>query len=85
MGRAANWLAPGGRLVYAVCSLESAEGEAQAHAIDLAADPVGAQDLLANLQPTPDGHVRPDPGMLAEHGRMDGFLISRFLISRFRG
>ena len=76
--RAANWLAPGGRLVYAVCSLESAEGEAQAQGIDLAAEPVGAQDLPAGLAPTPDGHVRTDPGMLAEHGGMDGFFIARF-------
>ena len=76
--RAANWLAPGGRLVYAVCSLESAEGEAQAQAIDLAADPVGAQDLPAAIEPTPDGHVRTDPGLLAEHGGMDGFFIARF-------
>ena len=76
--RAANWLAPGGRLVYAVCSLESAEGEAQAQAIDLAADPVSAQDLPLGLEPTAEGHVRTDPGMLAEHGGLDGFFIARF-------
>ena len=33
--RAQRWLAPGGRLVYAVCSLEREEGEEQAAKVDL--------------------------------------------------
>lgn len=32
LGRAASWLEPGGRLVYAVCSIEPEEGQEQMHA-----------------------------------------------------
>ena len=38
LARAAGWVAPGGALVYATCSLEPAEGEAQVAAF-LAAHP----------------------------------------------
>src|SRR5690606_42160577 len=38
--RAAGWLKPGGRLVYAVCSLEREEGEEQAARVPLAPDPI---------------------------------------------
>ncbi|WP_305097033.1 RsmB/NOP family class I SAM-dependent RNA methyltransferase [Croceibacterium aestuarii] len=76
--RAANWLAPGGRLVYAVCSLESAEGEAQAAGVSLTPDPVSAAELPAGLQPTAEGWVRTDPGMLPDEGGLDGFFIARW-------
>ncbi len=78
--RAAGWLAPGGRLVYAVCSLERAEGEGQASAppAGLAADPVSAAELPAGLQPTSEGWVRTDPGMLPDEGGLDGFFIARW-------
>ncbi len=75
LARAAGWLNPGGRLVYAVCSLEAAEGEAQALPLD--ADPVAAYELPAGLVPSADGTVRSDPGMLAEAGGLDGFFIAR--------
>lgn len=76
--RAAAWLAPGGRLVYAVCSLEPEEGEAQVAAVALARDPIHAAELPAGLLPSPDGTLRTDPGMLAEAGGMDGFFIARW-------
>jgi 16S rRNA (cytosine967-C5)-methyltransferase len=76
--RAAGWLAPGGRLVYAVCSLEHEEGEAQATAVALDRDPITADELPAGLQPTSEGWLRTDPGMLAEHGGLDGFFIARW-------
>lgn len=76
--RAGNWLAPGGRLVYATCSLERAEGEDIAAACTLLPDPIQPEELPAGLLPTPDGHVRTDPGMLAEKGGLDGFFIARF-------
>jgi 16S rRNA (cytosine967-C5)-methyltransferase len=75
--RAAGWLAPGGRLVYAVCSLEPEEGEGQMVAMTLAPDPIGAADLPAGLSPSPEGWLRTDPGMLAEAGGLDGFFIAR--------
>lgn len=77
--RARGWLAPGGTLVYAVCSLEPAEGEAQAAQVaGLAPSPVSAADLPAGVAPTPDGWLRSDPGMLAEAGGIDGFFVARW-------
>jgi 16S rRNA (cytosine967-C5)-methyltransferase len=76
--RACNWLAPGGLLVYATCSLERAEGEDIAAACQLVPDPVNATELPVGLQPTTEGWVRTDPGMLADKGGLDGFFIARF-------
>ncbi|WP_298196511.1 RsmB/NOP family class I SAM-dependent RNA methyltransferase [Novosphingobium sp.] len=78
LARAAGWLAPGGRLVYAVCSLEREEGEAVAAALDLASDPIRTDELPAGLAPTPQGWLRTDPGMLAEAGGLDGFFVARW-------
>ena len=78
LARAATWLAPGGTLIYAVCSLEREEGEAQTAAVTLIPDPIRAEELPAGLLPSPDGTVRTDPGMLAESGGMDGFYIARW-------
>ena len=79
LARAAEWLAPGGRLVYAVCSLEREEGEDQATAFTaLTPDPITDAELPAELPPTPDGWLRSDPGMLADHGGVDGFFAARF-------
>ena len=69
-------LAPGGRLIYAVCSLEREEGEAQAAGVTLPADPVLAEDLPDWLAPTPEGWLRTDPGLV--EGGMDGFFIARW-------
>lgn len=76
--RAQRWLKPGGVLVYAVCSLEHEEGEDQAAMIDLEPLPITAPELPAGLAPTAEGWLRTDPGMLAEHGGLDGFFIARF-------
>lgn len=76
--RAQGWLKPGGRLVYAVCSLEREEGEEQAARVALATDPIAGKELPAGLSPTPEGWLRTDPGMLPEHGGLDGFFIARF-------
>ena len=76
--RAASWLKPGGRLVYAVCSLEREEGEDQAASIAMTPDPIRADELPEGLAPTSDGWLRTDPGMLAAAGGLDGFFIARF-------
>ena len=76
--RASGWLTPGGVLVYAVCSLESEEGEDQAEKVWLPREPVSAEELPAGLSPTAHGTVRTDPGMLPEHGGLDGFFIARW-------
>jgi 16S rRNA (cytosine967-C5)-methyltransferase len=76
--RAQRWLKPGGVLVYAVCSLEREEGEEEAARVDLQPLPVASDELPAGLEPTAQGWLRTDPGMLAEHGGLDGFFIARF-------
>ena len=78
LARAQGWLAPGGRLVYAVCSLEPEEGEGQASRIALAPDPIAAEELPAGLVPSAQGWLRTDPGMLADAGGLDGFFIARW-------
>ncbi len=77
--RASDWLKPGGVLVYAVCSLEREEGEGQAARVPLAPSPITADELLCGLQPTQEGWLRTDPGMLPEHGGMDGFFVARWV------
>ena len=76
--RASGWLAPGGVLVYAVCSLESEEGEGQVEKVSLKPDPIRAEELPAGLSPTEDGYLRTDPGMLPEQGGLDGFFVARW-------
>ncbi|MBA4051532.1 MAG: SAM-dependent methyltransferase, partial [Erythrobacter sp.] len=83
--KAAEWLNPGGVLVYAVCSLEAEEGEEQGAWIDanysLAPMPITAEELPAGLAPTPEGWLRTHPGMLAEQGGLDGFFVGRWVKS----
>lgn len=67
--RAAGWVKPGGRLVYAVCSLEPEEGEAQASAVTLTQEPIALEGFAS----TPEGWLRTDPGMT--EGGMDGFFV----------
>jgi 16S rRNA (cytosine967-C5)-methyltransferase len=83
VARAAGWLNPGGVLVYAVCSLEGEEGEAQAAWIDaelgLDPKPIAAEELPPGLAPTAQGWLRTHPGMLAEVGGLDGFFVGRWV------
>jgi len=65
-------------LVYAVCSLEHEEGEAQAAALTLKPDPIRPDELPQGLAPTPEGWLRTDPAMLADKGGLDGFFIARW-------
>jgi len=74
-------LQPGGRLVYAVCSLLPAEGEGQARAA-LARHPGLIADRAALALPgvdpawiTPEGGLRLRPDYWGAHGGMDGFYI----------
>ncbi len=76
--RASGWLVPGGSLVYATCSLEPEEGEAQAARVALTPDPIRTNDLPEGLAPTAEGWLRTDPGMLSAAGGLDGFFVSRF-------
>jgi len=75
--RAAGWLKPGGRLVYATCSLDPREGERIAERVIAGAprDLIAAGELPAGLIPTAEGFVRTLPGQVA--GGLDGFFIAR--------
>lgn len=75
--RASGAIRADGRLVYAVCSLEPGEGEMQAAWVKaLGPVPISADQLPAGIPPTPEGWFRSDPGMLAEHGGIDGFFAA---------
>ncbi|WP_260583354.1 RsmB/NOP family class I SAM-dependent RNA methyltransferase [Sphingopyxis sp. PET50] len=83
LARAAQWVKPGGTLVYATCSLEPAEGEEQVAAFLTAhpgwtIDPARADELPAGIAPTEDGFIRTLPGLLADAGGLDGFFVARF-------
>lgn len=78
LARAAEWLKPGGVLVYATCSHEREEGEDQLGTVDLEPSPILAEELPTGLSPSSEGWVRTDPGMLPEAGGLDGFFIARF-------
>lgn len=82
LGRAAAWVKASGRLVYATCSLEQAEGETQIERFldDHAGwtiDVVEQEELPAGVAPDGKGTVRILPGMLADTGGLDGFFIAR--------
>jgi len=80
LARAAQWVKPGGTLIYCVCSLEQAEGEAQMQGIDrlgLEVAPVLDDELPAGLVADANGFVRTLPTHLAAQGRLDGFFIAR--------
>ncbi|MEI9927592.1 MAG: transcription antitermination factor NusB [Sphingomonas sp.] len=60
LDRVSGWVRPGGSLVFATCSLEPAEGEAQlarflADHRDFAIDPARAEELPAGVVPRRDG------------------------------
>jgi 16S rRNA (cytosine967-C5)-methyltransferase len=79
---AAKALKPGGRLVYAVCSLEPEEAAmaiSAATAAGLVADFVRAEEVPSlEMALTPDSQLRILPGMWPQIGGLDGFFIARF-------
>jgi 16S rRNA (cytosine967-C5)-methyltransferase len=76
---AAKLLKPGGRLIYAVCSLQPEEGPAHATPSGLTADPFTIEDLAAIPEArTANGSLRTHPGLWPDSGGMDGFYAARF-------
>lgn len=81
--RAAAWLTPGGRLVYATCSLLPAEGEDQIAALceshsGLRLAALTPADFgLPDTAATASGALRLRPDFWEERGGMDGFFIAR--------
>jgi 16S rRNA (cytosine967-C5)-methyltransferase len=86
LANAASCLAPGGVLVYCVCSLEPQEGEAQAVFAatlpNLVPMPIAPAELGSlGGAVTPEGHLRTHPGMHLPNGvagTLDGFFTARF-------
>jgi 16S rRNA (cytosine967-C5)-methyltransferase len=77
--RAADWVKPGGTLVYATCSLEPDEGERQLERFlaarrDYALMPAGNLPVPVD----PAGHVRTLPDMVADGGN-DGFFVAKLV------
>ena len=84
LSRTAQWLNPGGTLVYSVCSLEPEEGEEIVSAYlaanpDFRLDPPAGLPDFASLDPS--GQVRILPGLLEEQGGLDGFFAARLVRS----
>ena len=84
LNRAANWLNPGGALVYSVCSLEYDEGEAIVTTFlrdhpDFRLDKPG--DLPSFAKPDQAGRLRILPGLLEDQGGLDGFFAARLVRS----
>ena len=81
---AAAMLRPGGRLVYAVCSLHPEEGRDRVTAalarLPLRPDPVHAEELPGLAEAvSPEGWVRTTPALWPERGGMDGFCVARLV------
>jgi 16S rRNA (cytosine967-C5)-methyltransferase len=83
LARAAGLLRPGGRLVFATCSLQPEEGEAhldRAAALGLRLDPIRAEELPGLAEAvTERGTLRTRPDLWAERGGLDGFFAARFV------
>jgi len=81
LARAATFVAPGGRLVYAVCSMEPEEGPEVVERFlsvhpDFARAPI--DEAETGFSPTPPGDLRTHPALLPDAGGLDGFFIARF-------
>ncbi|HWA80479.1 MAG TPA: RsmB/NOP family class I SAM-dependent RNA methyltransferase [Acetobacteraceae bacterium] len=75
-------LAPGGRLIYSVCSLQPEEGPARIAAacarLGLRLDPFTRSELSDMPEArTKEGYFATDPGLWASRGGMDGFFAAR--------
>ncbi|WHU01530.1 transcription antitermination factor NusB [Sphingomonas sp. NIBR02145] len=84
LARAADWVRPGGTLVYATCSLEPSEGEEQLESFLLRDPrykiaPIASEELPQGVHAKEDGTLRLLPGMLADAGGLDGFFIARLV------
>ena len=80
---AAGMLRQGGRLIYAVCSLQPEEGApriAAAAKFGLRHDPFSPEELAALPEArTREGFLRTHPGLWPERGGMDGFFAARLI------
>lgn len=82
--RAADWVRPGGSLVYAVCSLEPHEGEQRIEEFlsgqpDFRLEPASVS--VDGVTPHRRGWLRILPGMLERQGGLDGFFTAHLVRS----
>lgn len=77
---AAKLLKPGGRLVFATCSLQAEEGEAHLANLPegLRIDPIRDGEL-PGISATSQGALRTRPDLWSDQGGMDGFFAVRLL------
>ncbi len=78
---AAAMLKPGGRLIYAVCSLQPEEAEPRIlNAPHLRPDPFTPEELAMLPEArTAGGNLRTHPALWSERGGMDGFFAARLI------
>ncbi len=83
LANAAALLRPGGRLIYAVCSLQPEEAEPRlANLPGFTPAPFTPDELAALPEArTADGHLRTHPGFWPERGGLDGFFAARLVKS----
>jgi 16S rRNA (cytosine967-C5)-methyltransferase len=79
---AADWVRPGGSLIYAVCSLEPEEGEQQIDAFlkerpDYRVQP--AVQIVDGVAPDKAGRLRILPSMIEDKGGLDGFFAAHLV------
>lgn len=81
LDRALGWLRPGGRLVFATCSLLPEEGEHQlAAALSRHPHLAAVRKEIPGIDPawwTPEHGLRLRPDFWADQGGMDGFFLAR--------
>ncbi|TCH98943.1 rRNA cytosine-C5-methylase [Roseococcus sp. SYP-B2431] len=77
---AARLLGPGGRLVFATCSLQAEEGEAHLAQLPegLRIDPIRDEEV-PEIGATPRGTLRTRPDLWSDRGGMDGFFAVRLV------
>jgi 16S rRNA (cytosine967-C5)-methyltransferase len=79
---ASRKLRPGGRLIYAVCSLQPEEGQAQAqNRFGLCVSPFTESEAAILPEALQAGSLQTHPALWPERGGMDGFFIARFVKS----
>ncbi len=84
LDHASRWVKPGGSIVYATCSLEPEEGEAQIDAFlerspEFRRAEIPRGIFPAGIAATKTGDLRTLPDMLSKAGGLDGFFAAKFI------